>query len=188
MKTTTLWKITLYWNNEEKLTESEKFIFQNQMRDLKNKKQITIETFTKESVFFDLFMKNQKINKKILSKAIADKKTRLSKQFKSCFELIETPSDKNYEKRLIEKLNNKFIIDAIKKNSVNDKKDIEAISLEMKNIEYLKQYMKMKNIDNLSKEMQEKLVNLYKKIYKKKLDKTLKARKRLERKFNYLVD
>lgn len=179
-------------NELDKLTLEEKFIYENQKRDLKkaSKQKLSIDIFARELVFFDLMTKENKINKKILELDILKKKDKLCKSFINEFYYINTPSEKNYEKILIEKLTNKIILEYIE-NSYNwlDKKDLEQIKNTIKELEELKEeYRKIgfKNIDNI--EEQKKQVKEYRKTYQNKIQKQLKARYRLSKKYNFLYN
>lgn len=179
-------------NELEKLSIEQKFILENQNRDLKkaSKQKLSIELFARELVFFDLLIKENKVNKKILELDILKKKDKLCKSFINEFYYINTPNEKNYEKQLIEKLTNKIILEYIE-NSYTwlDKKDLEQIKNTIeKLIELKEEYRKIwfENIDDIEKQKEQ--VKEYRKIYQKEIQKQLKARYRLAKKYKFLID
>jgi len=185
----------LYQKNEndiEKLTIEQKFIFENQKRDLKkaSKQKLSIDIFARELVFFDLMMKENKANKKILELDILKKKDKLCKSFINEFYYINTPNEKNYEKLLIEKLTNKTIIEYIENSySWLDKKDLEQIKNTIKELEELKEEYRKIGFENIQDiEEQKKQVKEYRKTYQNKIQKQLKARYRLAKKYNFLYN
>ena len=221
-KTSQLWKIVLYENQsiENQLTsEFEKQVFENQKNDLKkidNWKSITLIDYWLEKIFFDVFLKNQLVNTKILKKDIEKQVFILSKSFINQFDLIDNSqyNQKDYEKRLIEKLTNKFILDYIKKNwNKIDKKDFHIVKNLTNHIEKIKNQYKitgfekldfynwlLKNLKNQSnikiskkskkdikKDINLSIVN-YHKLYEKYLQKKLKSSKRLSKKYWFLID
>ena len=177
-------------NDIDKLTIEQKFIYENQKRDLKkaSKQKLSIDIFAKELVFYDLLTKENKVNKKILQLDIQKKKEKLCKSFINEFYFQNTPKEKNYEKLLIEKLTNQIIIEYIKNSySQNDKLDIENIEnilIELENIKEDFRKIWFENIDDVKK--QKDIIKDYRKTYQKLIQKQLKARYRLAKKYNFL--
>lgn len=221
-KKSQLWKITLFENQpiENQLkNDFEKMIFENQKNDLqkiKNQKQKTLIDYWLEKIFFDLFLKNQLVNKKILKKDIEKQVFILSKRFLIDFDILDNKniSEKNYEKKLIEKISNKMIIDYIKKS---DKKDFYVVKNLLEKINQLKNQLKITWIEkidfynslikNMKKQsnikMSSKLwksikkqvkkdidfsIENYHKLYEKYFQKKLKSSKRLSKKYWFLID
>lgn len=190
----TLWSITLFDEQPlENVSNDLQFIIENQKQDLKKTSKLNLDRFSKELVFFDLFMKNNKVNKSILTKAIEYNKNKICKQFINEFLYVNTPNEKNYEKKLIEKITNKMIIENIENSyDKNDKKDIENIKStleklnELKNEYRLKAYEKLNSVINI--ENQKQLAKDYRKTYQALIQKQLKSRYRLAKKYNFLVD
>lgn len=179
-------------NDLDKLTLEQNFIYENQKRDLKkaSKQKLSIDIFARELVFYDLLIKENKVNKKILELDILKKKDKLCKSFVNEFYYVNTPSEKNYEKLLIEKLTNKIILEYIE-NSYNwlDKKDLEQVKNTIKELEELKEeYRKIgfENINDVKKQKEQ--VKEYRKTYQNKIQKQLKARYRLAKKYNFLYN
>lgn len=102
-------------NDLDKLTLEQKFVYENQKRDLKkaSKQKLNIDIFARELVFYDLMTKQNKVNKKILELDISKKKDKLCRSFVNEFYYVNTPNEKNYEKLLIEKLTNEIILEYI---------------------------------------------------------------------------
>lgn len=190
----TLWKIVLFENQtpENELTPDLQFILENQKNDLKNDWQLTLDRFSKEFVFFDLFMKNNKVNKSKLTKAIEYNKNKICKQFVNEFLFVNTPKEKNYEKLLIEKITNKFIVDYIKssynkidiKDITNIEKTLEKIN-DLKNEYRQKAYEKIDSVIDIEKQKQ--LTKDYRKAYQKYIQTQLKSRYRLCKKYSFLI-
>ena len=149
---------TLYNVKQEQLNEQEQFIAENQKRDLKkaSKSKLSIDLFARELVFYDLLIKENKVNKKILELDLQKKKEKLCKSFVNEFYFVNTPNEKNYEKLLIEKLTNEFIIEYIKNSySENDKIDIDSISQTIDILQEIKEeYRKIwfENIEDSKKQ------------------------------------
>ena len=174
-------------NDLENLSEFEKFVFENQKHDLKTKAKLTIEKFSKENVFFDIFQKQNWLNKKYLQYNTQAKKQKLLKEFINEFYFVNTPNEKNFEKKLIEEITNKIIIDYIK-NSYNasDINDLENIQKTLENIEQLKEEIRKTAFENIEQQKQAK--KEYRKTYQKEIQKQLKARYRLNKKYSFLID
>lgn len=174
-------------NDLEKLNEFEKFVFENQKHDLKTKSKLTIEKFSKENVFFDIFQKQNWVNKKYLQFNTQAKKQKLIKEFVNTFYFVNTPNEKNFEKKLIEEITNKIIIEYIK-NSYNasDINDLENIEKTLENIEQLKEEIRKTAFENIEQQKQAK--KEYRKTYQKEIQKQLKARYRLNKKYSFLID
>ena len=183
--------VKLYDVKQEELNEQENFILENQKRDLKkaSKQKLNIDLFAKELVFYDLLMKENRVNKRILELDLQKKKDKLCKSFVNEFYFQNTPNEKNYEKLLIEKLTNEFIIDYIKNSySENDRIDIDSIEKTIEALQEIKEeYRKIwfENIEDSKK--QKEIVSEYRKNYQKFMQKQLKARYRLNKKYSFLV-
>ena len=186
------WHLYNSQNESESLTIEQKFILENQKRDLKkaSKQKLSIDIFARELVFFDLLVKENKANKKILELDILKKKDKLCKSFVNEFYYVNTPNEKNYEKLLIKKLTNKIIIEYIENSySWLDKKDIEQIKNTLKKLEEIKEDFRknwFENIEDINK--QKESIKEYRKIYQKEIQKQLKSRYRLAKKYNFLYN
>lgn len=175
---------TIYKVENDTLTPEQFFILENQKHDLKTKNKLTVEKFSKELVFFDLLLKEQNsINKKYLQYNTQNKKQKLLKEFISEFYYIDTPKEKNFEKLLIEKLTNKYIIDYIKEL---DSIDLDSIKNTIENLEDIKEDIRKTAFEDIEKQKQAK--KEYRKIYQKNIQKQLKARYRLAKKYSFLID
>ena len=154
---------------------------------MKTKAKLTIEKFSKENVFFDIFQKQNWLNKKYLQYNTQAKKQKLLKEFVNTFYFVNTPNEKNYEKKLIEEITNKIIIDYIK-NSYNasDINDLKNIEKTLENIEQLKEEIRKTAFENIEQQKQAK--KEYRKTYQKEIQKQLKARYRLNKKYSFLID
>lgn len=183
--------VKLYDVKQEELNEQENFILENQKRDLKkaSKQKLNIDLFAKELVFYDLLIKENRVNKRILELDLQKKKDKLCKSFVNEFYCINTPNERNHEKLLIEKLTNEFIIDYIKNSySENDRIDIDSIEKTIEALQEIKEeYRKIwfENIEDSKK--QKEIVSEYRKNYQKFMQKQLKARYRLNKKYSFLV-
>lgn len=186
-----LTNVKLYDVKQEQLNEQENFILENQKRDLKkaSKQKLNIDLFAKELVFYDLLIKENKVNKRILELDLQKKKDKLCKSFVNEFYFQNTPNEKNYEKLLIEKLTNEFIIDYIKNSySENDKIDIDSIEKTIETLQEIKEEYRQIWFENIAdSKKQKEAIAEYRKNYQKYMQKQLKARYRLSKKYGFLT-
>lgn len=205
-----LGEIHLFEEKKENLTEMENFILSNQKKDLWNIYKDCLEKYASELVFFQMFTKNNKTNKEILEKAIKDRKIKLQKQFLNEFYFVSTPSEKNMEKYMLEKVNTKMILEYIQNSPVfEDRKNFWITKNLLEKISDLKEKyrkigynmledtekkleMEMEPEDRkkikLQYYMQQKsLTSEWRKIYMKYSKKALKSRYRLAKKYAFLV-
>ena len=191
------------------MTVDEEFVLKNQKSDLNCQKVLWLDLYARELTFFDLFLKSNKIDKKILYEDIKKSKFKLTREFVRSLDYEDTPDPKNYEGLLIEKLTNKIIIDTIKKGSYEDKKDFYIVKNLIKHLDKIKEEYRQKGIEVLNKynkiledtktkeekrearrqykEELTQIVNTHKKIRWKYSKKQLKSRYRLWHKYYFLT-
>lgn len=191
-------KVLIGLEKEEEEIEEEQqqqidFILKNQKSDIEfeesdfknyidNNWKISDKYFShiaKEFIFYDIFLKDILINKNLLQKDIKQKIIHISKYFKN-LNVASEQQPKNYEKEMINKLNDKYILEEINSSFIYS--DI---------IEYIKEILKeidlFKNSFFLKEELKQKDYKLYQKERKKATDKLNYIRKKLKI-FDYLVN
>lgn len=201
--------VSLYEKNLDEVPENLMAIYQNQLYDLRFN-DISLEHLASELTFYDFLLriaswepvnihmipyKNLQNLVKIWKEFIAVSENpeqepensspfRKSRAFKRILGTESTPNERNYEKILIEKLNNSRMINEM---SELDWLLIAELKENLDSIEYLADQYREMIVENwLSPKEQKIELKKYQKERKKITDRMLKIRYRLAQKYGYL--
>ena len=202
---------TAFDKNLDEIPENLMAIYQNQLYDLR-KNDISLEHLAWELTFFDFFMrianwepvnfkyvarKNLQNLVKIWKEFVCFQEStvensenetpfRKSRDFKRILGTEQTPNERNYEQKLIQKLTFKRMLDEME---LLDWKKLAIIRENLENIEYLKQQYREMIVDNwLSPRKQKIELKKYQKQAKKMLDKNLYNSYYLRQKYGYMLE
>lgn len=202
---------TAYEQKLDEVPENLLLIYQNQLTDLR-KPDISLEHLASELTFYDFFMriaswepvnahfipfKNLQNLVKISKEFTAFEENtvedwenetpfRKTRDFKRVLGTEQTPNEKNYEKRLIEKLTFKRMLEEME---LLDWEKLAIIRENLENIEYLEQQYREMLVDNWLSARQQKIqIKKLKKEKRKTQDRTWKIEYYLRDKYGYMLE
>lgn len=203
-----LGNVKLYEERLDEVPENLMAIYQNQLYDLA-KPDISLEHLASELTFYDFLMRiaswepvnihyipfrNAENAVKVLEEYFSIDETpvkdwekqspmRKSRLFKRVLSSETTPNEKNFEKNLIEKLNNSRILEEME---LLDWLQLAELRENLDSIEYLADQYREFIVENwLSVKEQKEIIKKYQKERKKITDRTLKIKYNLRQKYGY---